>query len=131
MIVEYVVSWALLFIGASLIFKTALWIELVHFMNSVQKKELLFFILSGISLILGLLIVIPHNIWTLNPLVLVTFIGWSSLFKSVFFMFFPTKGIQIFQWFFKQERGFLIWGYRLIGSLYMILGVTILSYITT
>lgn len=48
----------------------------------VQRQELI--LVSGfVSLILGLAIVVAHNVWTMDWRVLITIIGWCALIKGV------------------------------------------------
>ena len=130
MVTEQIISWFLLFSGTSLIFRTSLWINLLNWIHSVQNKEILFFSLSLISLVLGIIIVVTHNVWELSPLVIVTLIGWISLMKACIFMFLPRQGVQFYYFIFKKETPFMVWFFRIFGSIYLILGVTVLSYIS-
>lgn len=43
------------------------------------------------SMLLGLAVVISHNIWTSDWRVLISFLGWLTLFKAGVRLFFPEK----------------------------------------
>lgn len=48
-------------------------------------------LLSGImSLILGLLMVVSHNVWVFNWRILITLIGWLTLIKGIAWLYFPS-----------------------------------------
>lgn len=67
--------------------------------NLEKHKELA--ILGGIlNLIVGLVIVINHNIWTLNAAGLITLTGWIALVKGLNIMLAPKL-------FYKLTRGML------------------------
>ena len=46
------------------------------------------------ALILGLLIVISHNIWVFSWVVVITIIGYLSLIKGLWRLFFPETGVE-------------------------------------
>ena len=48
--------------------------------------------LSGIyTLILGLLVVVSHNLWTSDWRVIITILGWTTLSKGVFLILLPQR----------------------------------------
>lgn len=47
------------------------------------------FISAAWGLLLGLLMVLMHNVWVMEPRVLVTLLGWVILFKSVMWLSMP------------------------------------------
>ena len=52
-------------------------------------------VLSGfIALVLGLLVVVSHNIWSADWRVMITILGWLTLAKGVFRIFLPHKFSQ-------------------------------------
>jgi len=72
-----------------------------------------------VTLFLGLVTVILHNVWVLNWTVAITILGWSTLIKSILKIGFPEqihKQAQIFkkkQWlsaiFMMLLGGWLLW----------------------
>ena len=85
-----------------------------------------FLAVSGCVLIfLGLLVLIPHHLWVLKWPVLITILGWVSLLRGFFHLFFPVKTIQ----FSKQlidSKGFLLiaWVTLLVGLYLSWIGFT-------
>ncbi|MFH0840944.1 MAG: hypothetical protein V1865_03135 [bacterium] len=60
-------------------------------MDQIIDNGLMYY-LAIISLIIGLLIVGSHNIWTGGfEVILVTIIGWLALLKGAFYMIMPDK----------------------------------------
>lgn len=49
---------------------------------------------GGITLILGLLIVLNHNIWVSNWTVVISLVGWFILIKGLVILFFPDAIIE-------------------------------------
>jgi len=47
------------------------------------------------ALIIGLLIVISHNIWVFSWVVIITIMGYLSLIKGLWRLFFPDSGKEI------------------------------------
>lgn len=46
---------------------------------------------SSFGLILGLMIVVMHNLWVLQPQILVTLIGWLIVIKSILWLTIPER----------------------------------------
>ncbi len=56
------------------------------------NDHLPFLVFSGaIFLILGLAIVVSHNVWTTDWRVLITVLGWMTIVKAVIRLFIPDK----------------------------------------
>lgn len=71
-------------------------------------------VFSGtIHLILGLLVILSHNVWSADWRVIITLLGWLTLLKGVLRLFFPQK--------------VLAWGSRVVsGPVHRILLVAFL-----
>ncbi len=78
----------LLIVPAAALLKRKQFAELAN--EFVTNLALVF--LSGlVSLILGLLIVVSHNVWTADWKAVITTIGWLALAKGVVRILFPEK----------------------------------------
>ncbi len=53
------------------------------------KDEKLLFIISFIAIIIGLINILIHNIWTTDWRIFITLFGWIALFKGIIFFSFP------------------------------------------
>jgi uncharacterized membrane protein len=68
------------------------------------KTEENLFCLGFVTFIIGLGMVLSHNIWVQNWKVIITIFGWASLIKGLSFMFFPefvktwVKKMETQQW---------------------------------
>src|SRR6056297_1192614 len=87
-------------------------------MELLQHKGLA--LLTGIfTLILGILLVLFHNIWVANWQVLITLLAWVTLFKGVIRLLFP---IQMQSWINTFKRPAVYYcslGIMLILGLYL------------
>lgn len=57
-------------------------------MNMMNNAELML-ITGFIALILGILIVVSHNIWVKDWRIIITIVGWMALMKGVNIILFP------------------------------------------
>lgn len=49
----------------------------------------LMFVMGFITMILGILIVVSHNVWQFNWRLIITLIGWLTLFKGLSLLLYP------------------------------------------
>ncbi len=63
-------------------------------MDVVANKSV-FFLLSVISLIIGLLLVFTHSQWVMAWPVIVTVLSWVILISAIFRLFFPQLAIKV------------------------------------
>jgi len=59
-----------------------------HFLSNAE----LYYFSGALAFILGIVMVLYHNIWTADWRVIITIIGWLSLFKGVVRILSPTMG---------------------------------------
>lgn len=80
-------------VGLYLIFiSSAMLLQMQPFMHrviSLNHDAALMFSLGFICLILGLLMVIVHNLWQWNWKLIITLIGWMTLFKGAMLIIAP------------------------------------------
>ena len=86
-------------IGSFLLISTlSILVRYKHFVlieKEAVKNPILVY-LSGFSiLILGILLVLSHNIWVLDWRVLITIISWIVLFKGILRIFFPELVVNL------------------------------------
>ena len=63
----------------------------VDWMTALLNNAALLWVLSVITLTIGLAMVLAHNVWTGGALpVVVTLVGWATLIKGLLFLFFPS-----------------------------------------
>lgn len=59
-----------------------------HVQNMINNPELMF-ITGFFTLIIGILLVVSHNIWQLNWRLIITIIAWLVLLKGASLVFYP------------------------------------------
>ena len=59
-------------------------------LENMKNNESFLIAMGYITLLIGLPIVILHNVWELNVLGLVTLMGWVTLIKGIFFLAKPS-----------------------------------------
>ncbi len=78
-----------------------------------------------LALIVGLLIVLSHNVWTTSWVVVITLIGYMSLLKGIWRLFFPHLFVDLAQHVGKKPGHLIIGGVTLaIGLWLSIMGFT-------
>lgn len=86
MAIEKVAALFYLIMGVSLMVKPAIWL---NYIDEIRKEKPTPNAYALVHLLLGLFIIVFHNIWVMNPSVIITFIGWAVVAKMVTFLFFP------------------------------------------
>ena len=69
--------------------------------QSFTDSKALILLSSFFSLIIGILVVVSHNIWVCNWRVIITVIGWLALLKGVLLILAPYK---LTSWSLKASR---------------------------
>jgi uncharacterized membrane protein len=61
--------------------------------------------LSGLSaLVIGVVIILVHNIWVANWTVIITLIGWAAFTKGAWMLIFPNTVCQFIKAYLKNEN---------------------------
>lgn len=81
-----VLGWYLLIMGLFLIFRRNV---VTTAMSDIMAQPGLLLVVAFITLIVGLLIVISHNIWVPAWPVIITIIGWLTLISGIVRLFYP------------------------------------------
>lgn len=80
-------------------------------------KDKGFILLGGMSaLIIGLLLVMNHNVWEWSWVVIVTLVGWAALVKGILLLVYPGSANWFEGWF--KNKGFI----KFMGAASLILG---------
>ncbi len=75
-----------------------------------ERSQGLTFLSGFITIAFGVFLVEYHNIWARNWTVLITVIGWLSLFKGVMLIAFPQSILMFSRW----HRNTFRWGILMI-----------------
>jgi predicted MFS family arabinose efflux permease len=76
-----------------------------------ERSPALTFVTGFIALVFGMVLVAYHNIWVMDWIVLITVVGWMSLFKGVLLMAFP-QSVASFKGWYKNTKA---WGFLKIA----------------
>src|SRR5260370_28352553 len=97
----------------------------VETVTALLQNPSMMFILGVITLAAGLAMVLAHNIWSGDALVVVvTLVGWGTLIKSLFFLFLPPEmkaGLFLRQ-FHYQQLFYLYRAFSLVLGVYLTYG---------
>ncbi len=95
-------------------------------MEDFCKNSALVFFGGMFPLILGLVIVLTHNIWVCGWPVLITVYGWAAILKGVWMLVFPGSAIKLTQAYSKKKTFLLV---HSIVILIIGLALTIFAYL--
>ena len=68
---------------------------LIRAIKEMLKTKGVIYVFSFFTLILGILLVVGHNVWTADWVGLVTLLGWLVLIKGVLNVLFPKIGLKV------------------------------------
>ena len=83
-----VIGLYLLIVSAAVLLRRKQFAELI---NEFTANRALVFLSGLVALVLGLLIVVSHNVWTADWREVITVMGWLMLAKGVIRILFPEK----------------------------------------
>ena len=78
----------LLIVCVALLVKRKMWLSMVE---KLADSIPLMVVSGAFTLILGLALVVSHNVWTTDWRVIVTLLGWATIVKGMLRLFFPEK----------------------------------------
>ncbi|MBT3413294.1 MAG: hypothetical protein HOJ15_00460 [Candidatus Jacksonbacteria bacterium] len=87
-----VVAWYLVIAGASILINRNF---IKEYTKGFSKNAALLYFAGVISLIIGLMMVISHNIWASDWRVVVTIVGWLALLKGIVLLVSPSSMIKV------------------------------------
>lgn len=98
MFLATVVGWYMAIFGLLLLIKQE---QMKSVFSDILKQRGMFFLLTFITFIIGLLLVVGHNLWVKEWPVAITIFGWFLLVGSLIRLFFMDHVMKIGQSFFK------------------------------
>lgn len=72
--------------------------------SEIVKSASILFLIGIMTLILGIICVIIHNIWIPGWEVIVTIISWLILLKGLFLLFFPKEADQAIKYVYQKHK---------------------------
>lgn len=113
-----VIGWYLVIVGLFLLVRRQ---TLQGVMADFISQRSLVFLLAIITLILGLLMVVSHNIWVMGWPVIITILSWLVLIGALIRLFFPDCAIKMGENALKHPNRLIISGIiMLLIGLYLL-----------
>ena len=94
-------------VGVSVVAKQRMLREAV---DDFFKNHFLVYFAGEMLLILGLLVVLNHNIWVQSWEVIITLIGWVMLLKGAMFLLLGEKNVKSMVKMFNSSSSYTVWG---------------------
>ena len=94
-----------LILGAGLLFNRKAFQQV---MGDFCKNAALVFFAGMFTLVIGVVIILTHNIWVANWTVIITIIGWLGLIKGIWIIVFPNTVSKFMQAYQKNENLLII-----------------------
>ena len=105
--------------GLSHLLLPAKWSDLLL---PLRDRETGGFILAAMSLPVGLIIILGHNIWVWDLPVIVTLAGWMTTVKSVIYLLFPRAHAHVMRASERVIGARMENGFRIVGAVMIFLG---------
>lgn len=107
----------LLIVGLSLLIKRKSWIAVLR---DMRKSPGMVMLVAFVELVLGLVIVITHNVWVTDWAVVVTIIGWLMVVEGTINMVVPHSVISQMIKYFNKPRWYTAGGvFAIIVGVYL------------
>lgn len=119
LLIAQTMGFFLLFMGIILLARAQYYKGLLA---SVKVCRAAVFIGSVFALILGITLVLVHNLWVWNSSIIVTILAWIVLIKSLLWLGFPDWMIELNH---KLYSGYM---YYVTAAIALILGIILLSH---
>ncbi|WP_239005303.1 hypothetical protein [Legionella sp. MW5194] len=113
-----VIGWYLVIVSLIVLLRQRLMAGLVS--DILSQRALLFF-MGLVSLVIGLLLVISHNVWVMGWPVIITLIGWLAIIAGIIRMAFPDVSLRMGQWWQRRPVAFMV-----IAVVYLLIGLFLL-----
>ena len=89
-------------------------------LNEFLKQKALLYLSGVLALIVGLVIVLYHNVWEASWVVIITIIGWAALIKGIVLLLAPQALLDISRYWLHRMQlvGIATLGFGLVLSYY-------------
>ncbi|RAP38014.1 hypothetical protein B1207_03225 [Legionella quinlivanii] len=113
-----VIGWYLVITSLYVFFRRK---NLHPLINAMVADSPLMLFMAIITLILGLLLVISHNVWVVAWPLIITITGWLILLSALLRLFFPDQAIRMAHWWSAHANGLMI-----MALIYLLIGLFLL-----
>jgi uncharacterized protein YjeT (DUF2065 family) len=93
-------------------------------MREILGRRDALFILALLTFLLGLLMVLSHNVWVMDWPVIVTLFSWLVLVSGIIRLFFPEQATKMGQEFLNKPVAM-----RVIAVVFLLIGIYLLAHI--
>lgn len=83
--------------------------------RKMLEDDAVLFLSGFVALILGILMVVSHNVWVMDWRVIITIIGWMALIKGFVIITFPEVTIRMSELWLRYNVVYLISWIALLG----------------
>ena len=80
--------------------------QLKGLVSKILEDDALLFVTGFIALILGVLMVISHNLWVMDWRIVITLVAWLMFIKGVVRVVFPKKAVNISKKWIKSNTAY-------------------------
>ena len=115
-----VMGWFLVIFSIFLIFRRE---HMQRIMEDVIAHPGLFFVFALMTLILGLIMVLHHNVWVMGSTVVITVMSWLVLISGLIRVVFPDTAMKMGKAI--SERPLVI---QIIGGVFLVIGLFLLYH---
>lgn len=113
-----VIGWYLVIVSLWVLFRHE---SVKSVLTDALGQRALFFFIAILTLILGLLLVMSHNLWVMGWPVIITIIGWIILITGIVRLFVPDVSSRAGHWWLRNPNYLLI-----AAVIYLIVGLFLL-----
>lgn len=116
-----VVGWYLVVFGLLLLLRQE---HMILVSRDILARRDVFFILALVTFLIGLLMVLSHNIWIMGWPVIVTVLSWLVLISGVIRLFFPEQAPKLGQSLLNKPVGI-----NVLALILIVIGIYLLAHV--
>lgn len=113
-----VIGWYLVIVSLIVLLRQRL---VAGIISDILGQRALLFFMGLVSLVIGLLLVISHNVWVMSWPVIITLIGWLTLITGILRIAFPDVSLRMGQWWQRRPVAIIV-----ITVIYLLIGLLLL-----
>ncbi|MBN1572519.1 MAG: hypothetical protein JW984_04900 [Deltaproteobacteria bacterium] len=93
-------------------------------MKDSIESPALYYLFGLLALVLGFLLVVYHNEWSLSWSVIITIFGWIAFVEGILIVTYPAPFLKMSKWMMKKEKFLHLYAVvpLLLGIFFLLLG---------
>jgi uncharacterized protein YjeT (DUF2065 family) len=93
-------------------------------LDEIEHSNVSLFLSGLISLVIGCLLVVLHNVWEISSSLIITLIGWSGLLKGISILIFPEFTLRLSRRIVSSNKlNYFAWASVVLGVVSLYLGI--------